>query len=134
MGAVMTAEAKVTVADNLIDSICWVESRNNPDAIGDNGKAVGIAQIHPVCVRDVNRILKLQQKTKRYTIEDRKSVAKSKAMMKIYLEFYGERYRRQTGKQPTQQILARIWNGGPDGWKDKATIAYYQKVAKRLFV
>jgi hypothetical protein len=27
---------------------------------------------------------------------------------------------------------ARIWNGGPNGWKKKATDSYWQKVARAL--
>lgn len=122
----------VIISDSLVDSICWVESKNNPQAIGDNGKAIGIAQIQPICVHDVNRILKLQGKKIQYTLDDRKSISKSKEMMKVYLSFYGDRYVKKTGKQPTNEVLSRIWNGGPNGWKVKATYAYYVKVTRRL--
>ena len=124
--------AKITISDDLVNSICQVESRNNPNAVGDNGKSVGIAQIQKICVDDVNRILKLQKKSKRFTYDDRKNVEKSKEMMKIYLSFYGRLYEKETGLKVTPKILARIWNGGPKGYKVKATYAYYQKVRKYL--
>lgn len=120
--------AKVVVSDALIDSICRVESNNNPNAVGDNGASVGIAQIQKICVDDVNRILG----KKTYTYEDRKNVAKSKAMMKVYLQYYGARYKKLTGLEPTSYVLSRIWNGGPNGWKMKSTYAYMQKVKQYL--
>ena len=44
--------------DRLVNAIIYVESRGNDSAIGDRGKAVGCLQIHPICVREVNRILR----------------------------------------------------------------------------
>lgn len=126
------AKKKVVISDNLVDSICQVESGNNANAIGDNGKAVGIAQIHKVCVDDVNRICKLKKNGLTFSYSDRKSVSKSKQMMKIYLQFYGDQYLRRTGQIPTDQILSRIWNGGPAGYRKTATITYYKKVQKHL--
>ena len=52
--------------------------------------------------------------------------------MKLYLEFYGRQYAKETGLIPTDKVLSRIWNGGPRGWKLDATYAYYQKVRKYL--
>ena len=135
IAVLMNAEAKqiqIIISNDLIDSICKVESGNNPNAVGDNGKSVGIAQIQKICVDDCNRILKMRKQSKRFTYEDRKSVSKSKEMMKIYLEFYGRQYAKETGIAPTNKVLSRIWNGGPRGWKLDATYAYYQKVRKYL--
>ena len=52
----------------------------------------------------------------------------SEQVMLAYLEHYGERYLRRTGKQPTAEVLARIHNGGPDGWKKPSSLAYWHKV------
>lgn len=129
--SLMPAEAKnISVSDDLINAIMIVESQKQADAIGDNGKAIGCAQIHKVCVDDVNRILC----KKVYTYEDRKSPEKSKEIMKIYLSYYGARYEKLTGKKATAEVLAKIWNGGPNGWKKEATITYARKVLKRLYV
>lgn len=133
---IMTSEAKskiqVVISDDLVHSICQVESGNNPNAVGDNGKSFGIAQIQKICVDDVNRILRLKKSEKRFNYEDRKSVSKSQEMMKIYVEFYGRQYAKETGMKPTDKVLSRIWNGGPHGWKLDATYAYYQRVRKYL--
>lgn len=129
---VEAAKKRVVISNTLIDSICKVESSNNANAIGDNGKAVGIAQIHKICVDDINRICKLKKNGLKFSYDDRKSVSKSKQMLKIYLQFYGDQYLRKTGKVPTNEILSRIWNGGPTGYNKKATIAYSMKVNRHL--
>lgn len=107
----------------LLESISWVESKHDPEAVGDNGKAVGAYQIHKGYVDDVNRIYGT-----RFTYEDRKNPEKSKRMVQLYLLYYGARYERITGMKVTVDILARIHNGGPNGWKKHATIEYADKV------
>jgi len=42
----------------LISALMIVESDGRADAIGDNGRAVGVLQIHPECVQDINRFSK----------------------------------------------------------------------------
>lgn len=129
--SLLNSEAKqIKVSDNLLNAIMLVESEKNSAAIGDGGKAIGMAQIHKVCVDDVNRILG----ENRYTYADRKSPSKSKEMMRVYLSYYGARYERLTKKKVTSTVLAKIWNGGPDGWKKQATVAYAKKVLKRMIV
>ena len=36
------------------------------------------------------------------------------------------------GRKPTLEDIARIHNGGPNGWKKKSTDAYWAKVKKEL--
>jgi len=108
----------------LLPFLVLVESGGDPNAIGDNGLAVGILQIHPVYLRDVNRILDRGE----FELEDRLNPERSMVMATIYLRHYGTRYRRLTGKEPTFEVLARIHNGGPDGWKNPATVRYWKKV------
>ena len=43
--------------DTFVDAVIYVESRGNDSAVGDNGSAVGCLQIHPIMVREVNRLL-----------------------------------------------------------------------------
>ena len=42
--------------DVLIKALIQVETNGNPKAIGDNGDAKGILQIHQEVITDVNRI------------------------------------------------------------------------------
>lgn len=45
----------------LLNALVWVESSRNEKAIGDNGKAVGLLQLHKIYVDDVNRILGIKK-------------------------------------------------------------------------
>lgn len=111
----------------LLPALAGVESNNNAHAIGDNGCAVGILQIHPGYVQDVNRIAGTN-----FTLEDRKCADKSFQMATIYLQHYGKAYYHTTGKTPTLEVLARIHNGGPCGYKKQVTIKYWTKVRRKL--
>ena len=49
-----------------------------------------------------------------------------------YLQIWGSHYKKVTGKKATNEVLARIWNGGPNGWKKKSTLGYLVKYRKLL--
>ncbi len=116
--------------DELWKAICQVETggtwkdSDKPGAAGE----IGIAQIRKVCVDDVNRILKLKKVKERYTYNDRLSVVKSREMFYIYIGHYAKYYYKTQGKQATYEVKARIWNGGPSGWKKSATVHYWDRV------
>jgi hypothetical protein len=112
----------------LLAALMAVESGGNPFAVGDGGKAVGCLQIHAAVVADVNRIAGRQ--TAPYTLADRLEVEKSKQMCVIYLAYYATEQR--IGRPVTDEDRARIWNGGPSGWKKPATEAYWAKVKRAL--
>lgn len=101
----------------ILPFIAQVESSNNPRAIGDNGRAVGLYQIHKLYAQEMD-----------YTANDRYCPSKSKAMVIAYLLKWGKHYQVKTGKPVTAKVLARIHNGGPNGWKKKATIKYWEKI------
>lgn len=117
---------------DLYEAIATVESNGNDYAIGDNGNAVGRYQIWKIYVNDVNRICKLLRNKKQYTYADRTNPVKSLEMVKIYTDFYAKRYERLTGKKATDEIKARIHNGGLNGWKKTATIKYWNKVKREM--
>jgi hypothetical protein len=103
----------------LWEAVCRVESNGNPRAVGDGGKAAGIAQIWAITVKDINRFAGT-----RYTLSDRFDPVKSKEMFNLYVEHYG--------KGRSLQYKARLWNGGPGGNSKTATIAYWKKIQKHL--
>lgn len=107
----------------LIPALIAVESGGNIAAIGDHGNAVGCLQIHAECIADVNRLSKTT-----YTQSDRLSREKSEEICRLYLTHYGNAYKRRTGKEPTAETLARIWNGGPRGYSNPKTTRYWAKV------
>ena len=115
----------------LVMALCQVESGYNHKAIGDNGAAHGILQIHKIVVDDVNRIY-YSDGIDAYTYEDRMSPTKSMEMCNLYLKHWGHSYFKKTGELPTQETLARIWNGGPNGWRKDATLKYWAKVQQAL--
>ena len=117
----------VEVSQNLLDAIQAVESNGKENAIGDNGKAVGAFQIHKIYVDDVNSF-----SSEKFTYEDRKNKEKSQKIVKLYLEHYGKSYEKKTGKKATNEVLARIHNGGPKGYNKEATKNYWKKVENNL--
>lgn len=126
-------QVKVTIEpswEDLVDAIIYVESRGNDSAIGDRGKAVGCLQIHPICVREVNRILRKHKSNLRYSLSDRYSRIKSIQMFNIIAEQY---WCCEYGTfMQFAEIVARRWNGGPRGDRKKATIKYWNKVKPHL--
>ena len=116
-----------TIIAGLINALIAVESGGNIAAIGDNGRAVGCLQIHAECVRDVNRIT-----GKHYTLKDRADPQKSREICTAYLAYYGKVYERREGKRATAEVLARIWNGGPKGYRRNSTIPYWIKVQRAI--
>ena len=104
----------------LLPAIEHVESSGNPSAIGDGGKAVGLLQIHPVMVRDCNRIAG----ESRWVMSDRLDPDKSRAMFRTYSEHYSR------GK--SDEVVARNWNGGPSGHRKAATAGYWAKVRTHM--
>jgi hypothetical protein len=96
----------------LIPFLIAVESNGNVYAEGDGGAAHGHLQIHIGVIEDVNKFYKTK-----YTCSDRKDYKKSIQICSLYLQYWGRHYEKQTGKKVTLEVLARIWNGGPSGWK-----------------
>ena len=105
----------------VIDAIIQVESNGNPKA--KRGNSVGAMQITPILVAQCNIILKERKSTKRYTLADRYSVAKSKEMFLLMQSEYNT--------QNNIEKAIRAWNGG-NNYSVKRTQRYYEKVMKVL--
>lgn len=101
-------------------AVAMVESGGDPCAIGDGGRAVGILQIHPIMVEDVNRIVGGPL----YTLADRRDVRRSVEMFAIYCLHYWPH------GGPEQ--WARGWNGGPDGPQQAETEGYWRRVEAEI--
>ena len=59
--------------DPLMLAMIQVESNGRDSIIGDNGKAIGILQMHKIAVRSVNKILRKNDIDKEYSYDDRYS-------------------------------------------------------------
>lgn len=106
--------------ERLLPALEAVESGGRADAIGDCGRAAGVLQIHPIMVRECNRILGRDW----FTLADRFSVSRSRAMARVYFGHHGEGW--------TLEQAARAWNGGPKGYTKKATLKYWEKIKREL--
>jgi len=108
---------------HLLSAIMFVESSYNDSAYHKGEDAVGCLQIRQCMVDDVNRILRRQKSTKRYSYHDRWLRSKSIKMFDIYCKHYG---------LTTAEEIARCWNGGPRGMQNEMTARYWKKVKNQL--
>ena len=104
---------------SLIDAIIHVESRGNVRAYNSKEDAVGCLQIRPIMLREVNRLLGYNK----YKLTDRWNKEKSIQMFNVIKEHT---------TNPTDEKLARNWNGGCNGYKKQSTLKYWHKVKKQL--
>jgi hypothetical protein len=115
--------------DRLIAALIQVESNGNDHAIGDRHKkemAYGALQIRKPCVEDVNRRFGTKFTAKDMLGNRQLSVWVCQNYLKMYAT------PKLIGREPTIEDMARIWNGGPAGWKSNATVKYWSKVKKNL--
>ena len=105
--------------DPLMDAITHVESRGDSRAV--SGRSCGAMQITPILVQQCNIILKERGDKRRYTLNDRLSVKKSREMFVLIQSYYN----------PTNNVekAIRIWNGGPR-YKVRSTQGYYKRVMR----
>jgi hypothetical protein len=96
-----------------LESLVLVESGGDPTARNTATDAVGILQIRPMYVNEVNRIVG----KRRYTLADRYSVKKSIEMFQIIQEYYN----------PQHSIEKAIQLHNPT-----ATLNYHDKVVAQI--
>jgi hypothetical protein len=113
-----------TDLDRVWKSICLVESENDPLAFNKVEDAVGIAQIRPCCLQDCNTIVG----EPRWCFSDRFDPEESKAMFEAYTTYYCKKHDVDT----TPENRARIWNGGPHGFRKGSTLDYWGRVQRRM--
>lgn len=115
----------VTEESNLLEAMIQVESRGNEYAIGDTHMdvpSIGVLQIRPIMVKEVNRILGKEV----YTLKDRSSREKSIEMFDVWKNHHH--------KNSSDEKIARCWNGGPLGYKYSGTDHYWLKVQSEMKV
>ena len=107
----------------IINAIIEVESAGNANAVDKSGKSCGVLQITPILVKECNRILELKKSSKRYTMDDRFNVSKSKEMFLLFQSYFNPKN--------DVEFAIRSWNGGLN-YTRKATQKYFEKVMSRL--
>ena len=103
----------------VMNAIIQVESGGHTNAV--NGRYAGCMQIAPTLVNAVNNILKRRGSTKRYTLNDRFSMEKSKEMFVITMS--------ELCPENNIEKACRIWAGGP-GYSVSGTQRFVNKVKR----
>ena len=111
--------------NDVLAAIRTVESNNSPDAVGDSGNAIGVYQIWRSYHRDA-----LEFSTIGGTYSDCFNPDYADRVVRAYMKRYATE--KRLGREVTQEDIARIHNGGPNGHKKKATLKYWEKVKKLL--
>lgn len=115
--------------DMLVTAMIQVESLGNDCAIGDTNldhHAYGCLQIRQPCVDDVNRVNGTNHKAE--DMLDNRDL--SVWVFHKYMEIYATE--KRLGREVTNEDRARIWNGGPNGYKNPNTLGYWSKVKSLL--
>jgi len=110
----------------LINALIQIESNGNDDAVGDNGNAIGCLQIWRVYWIDA---------VERSDIGGSYKDCYNRDYAKKIVDAYMKRYAKEAWTNPKKfnaEKCARIHNGGPKGYKKKATLKYWAKVKKEL--
>ena len=102
----------------LLSALIQVESGGNDLARGRHGE-LGAFQIKPIMVRDVNRIMGT-------------SYAHAQMTNRATATFIARAYLARYGRHLSDESLARIWQGGPQGHHRQSTRAYARRVMRKL--
>ena len=109
----------------LILALITVESSGNDLAIGDDGLAYGALQIHASYAADAAEFA-----GKDWKHQDAFDREISIDMFLAYMSRYATE--KRIGRPVTIEDIARIHNGGPNGYKKDATLVYWKKVKQQL--
>lgn len=103
---------EVTEWDIFVEALIFIESSGNPFAVGKTND-LGILQITPIYVKDVNRILGEEK----FTLDCRVDIDKSLEMFEIYQSYYNpdkdinraiKLHNPRAGSDYREKILSKI--------------------------
>jgi len=104
----------------------------------DREGAYGSLQIRQLALDDVNTHSSVSMRQRwgkdALTLEDCLDQSVSMWVCREYLTYWGNHYTKTTGKEPTYEVMSRMWNGGPQGWQRPSTDRYWSKVEKEILV
>lgn len=107
---------------NFLNILGKVESNNNDYAVGDGGRAISRYQIWKVCYLDA----KEYNKSINFSYESLTNSNNAAIVVKSYLN----RYCPKACKENNWEIMARTFNGGPNGANKSSTIKYWERFKK----
>ena len=109
---------ELSLKELIVNAIILHESTN--DSLAVNKDAVGLLQIRPIMVREVNNILK----HKKYKLSDRFDSIKSIEMFYIYTNHHTPSWELE--------LVTRRWNGGENGELKPSTFIYYLTIKQMI--
>lgn len=121
------AFSEVRISQDFVKAIAIVESGCNDEAVGTSCGCIGRYQVSQICVDEVNRKFGTS-----YVLSDMHDPEKAEDVLHKYLAHWGSHYENKTGNAATDEVLARIWNGGPKGYEMESTLPYWEKVKERM--
>jgi hypothetical protein len=108
----------------LIAAIMAIESGGNDLARGRHGE-VGSMQVTRAVVVDVNR-----HHGTAFTLRSMTNRVAAQEVFNRYLWIYATPSR--LGRPVSDEDRARIWNGGPNGWRSRSTLPYLRRYRKEV--
>jgi hypothetical protein len=115
-------EVKIYTDIEKLQAIIYVETTEGENRYNPNEpEAVGLLQIWPIMIDDVNRILGYQK----YQLSDRLSDKKSIEIFWIFQNHYNPSH--------NFEAMARTWNSGPDGMRETNSLNYYELAKYQLY-
>ncbi len=116
--------------DRVLSAIRVVESNNNPNAVGDSGKAIGVYQIWDSYWKDATEFSGIGG-----TYKDCFKADYADKVVRAYMKRYATK--KRLGREVTMEDIARLHNGGPravwaKGKKKQNLDKYWAKVQKEL--
>jgi hypothetical protein len=111
----------MTIPIKFIMLLAMIESGQNPNAVGDDLQSIGILQMQEAYVQDAAEFANQD-----WVHMDALNELTAIRIFRAYMERYATEER--LGRPVTLEDVARIHNGGPNGYKKQSTIPYWNKV------
>lgn len=111
----------MTIPISFIMLLATIESNCEPSAVGDDLKSIGILQMQEAYVQDAAEFAG-EDWVHMDAIDELTAIKIFRAYMARYAT------EERLGRPVTLEDIARIHNGGPNGYKKLSTIPYYKKV------
>jgi hypothetical protein len=119
--SLLTAPLTEKEMTDVLAAIRIVESNDNPNAVGDGGDSIGCYQIQKCYWLDAKEFSDLDG-----TYLDCYNRGYADRTVRFYMARYATE--RRLGREVTQEDVARIHNGGPNGYKKECTKKFWKKV------
>ena len=111
---------KTKVIMSIIEAVITIESGGDLLAFNAKEEAVGVLQIRPIMLREVNRLVGYCK----YKYDDRWNKTKS---IQMFID-----YQNHVNPNWNPELAAKKWNGGINGEMKASTTSYWYKVKRVL--